>query len=132
MSAEQEIRAAVIAELQGDAVLGALVNRVYDGQPAKASPPNVSVGECAGSDWATKDKDGRELRIGITISDQTETATRIGQIMPLIEAAVRRVGGLAIGTWQIGSILLIRSRLVSLGEGRWSAIMDYRIRALQS
>ncbi|MEO8723151.1 MAG: DUF3168 domain-containing protein [Sphingobium sp.] len=132
MSAENEIRAAVIAELQSDTALSAHINRVYDGVPVKASTPSVSVGECAGSDWGTKDRNGRELRIGIAISDQTETATRIGQIMPLVEAAVRRVGTMTIGTWQIGSVLLVRSRLVSQGDGRWSAIMDYRIRTLQS
>lgn len=132
MSAENEVRAAIIALLRGDAAIGALINRVYDGVPAKSSTPTIAVSECSGSDWGSKDHDGRELRLGITISDQTETATRIGQIMPLVEAAVRRVGIALVGNWSIGSVVLVRSRIVPQSDGRWSAIMDYRLRALST
>lgn len=118
--------------IAGDAAIGALINRVYDGVPAKSSTPTIAVSECSGSDWGSKDHDGRELRLGITISDQTETATRIGQIMPLVEAAVRRVGIALVGNWSIGSVVLVRSRIVPQSDGRWSAIMDYRLRALST
>lgn len=65
MNADSDIRAALVALLQADGALNAQVNRVYDGAPAKASPPMVVVGDCIGSDWATKDKAGRELRLGV-------------------------------------------------------------------
>lgn len=130
MNADSDIRAALVALLQADGTLNAQVNRVYDGPPAKASPPMVVVGDCIGSDWATKDKAGRELRLGLTIEDDRETPSRISTIMPLVDAAVQGLSG-AIGAWQVGSLIMIRSRLVRNNAGRWVAVMDYRIRVLE-
>lgn len=129
MNAEGDIRAGVIALLRGDAALGGQVNRVHDGTPVKASPPTLIVGECSGTDWGTKDKMGRELRLALTIEDDLETPTRISTIMPLADAAVRGLTGTVAG-WQIGSLVLMRSRLLRTGAGRWSALLDYRIRVL--
>ena len=129
MNAEADIRAALIALLQGNGPLNARVNRVYDGAPAKATPPMVVIGECSGADWATKDKAGRELRIGLTIEDDRETHTRIAAIMPLVDAAVQGLSG-TIGAWHVGSLIMIRSRLLRNNAGRWNAVMDYRIRVL--
>lgn len=129
MNAEGDIRAAVIALLQGDAGLGAQVNRVHDGTPVKASPPTLIVGECSGVDWGTKDKAGRELRLALTIEDDLETPARISGIMPLADAAVRGLPSTVAG-WRIGSLVLMRSRLLRSGAGRWSALLEYRIRVL--
>ncbi len=129
MNAESDIRAALLAGLRGDTALSGAVNRIYDGTPVKATPPMVTVGECTGADWATKDRPGRELRIGIGIEDNLETPARIGGIMPLVDAAVRGLSG-TIGGWQVGSLLMVRSRLLRSREGRWNAVLDYRIRVL--
>lgn len=129
MNAEGEIRAALLAELRGDAALAAQVNRIYDGEPAKATPPLLVLDECAGSDWGTKDRPGRELRIGIRIEDDRETPARIGGIMPLVDVAAGRLSGTVAG-WQVGSLRLVRSRLVKARDGRWNAVMDYRVRVL--
>lgn len=130
MNADSEIRAALVALLQADAALAAQVNRVYDGPPAKATPPMAIVGDCIGSDWATKDKAGRELRLGLTVEDDRETPARISAIMPLVDAAVQGLSG-TIGIWNVGSLVMIRSRLVRSTAGRWAAVMDYRVRVLE-
>jgi len=129
VNAESDIRAAVVALLRGDAALIALVNRVHDGPPVKATPPMLIVGECSGADWGTKDRAGRELRLAITIEDDLETAARIRGIMPVADAAVQRLTS-AVGAWRVGSLRMIRSRLLRTGAGRWNALLDYRIRVL--
>lgn len=129
MNAESDIRAAVLAELRGDAALMAAVNRIHDGTPIKATPPTVVIGECEGADWATKDRPGRELRIAITIEDDRETPTRIGGLLPMVDGAVQRLSGTVAG-WRIGSLRMIRSRLLKGRNGRWNAVIDYRIRVL--
>ncbi|MCB2015845.1 MAG: DUF3168 domain-containing protein [Sphingobium sp.] len=129
MNAEYDIRGALIAELRGDVALTAQVNRIHDGVPDKATPPTMMVGECLGTDWAVKDKPGRELRIAITIEDDIETPTRISGIMPVTDAAVQRLTGTVAG-WQVGSLRMVRSRLLRTNAGRWNALMDYRIRVL--
>jgi len=130
MNADSDIRTALVALLQADSALNAQVNRVYDGVPAKATPPMVVVGDCIGSDWATKDKAGRELRLGVQIEDNRETPNRISAIMPLVDVAVQGLTG-TIGVWHVGSLVMIRSRLVRNSAGRWVAVMDYRIRVLE-
>lgn len=129
MNAETDIRAALIARLRADAALAAQVNRVHDGTPAKSTPPTLIVGECIGGDWGTKDRPGRELRIGLTVEDDIETPARIGGIMALADAAVQGLAGTVSG-WDIGSLTLVRSRLLRLNSGVWNALIDYRIRVL--
>lgn len=129
MSAEAEMRAALLAALRADAALMARVNRVHDDPPLKASPPMVVVGECSGTDWGTKDRPGRELRMSVTIEDDRETQARIAGIMPLVEAAVGSLPG-TVGIWQTGSLMLIRSRLYRTAAGRWVGLLEYRLRVL--
>ncbi len=129
MNAEHDIRAGLLAALRGDAALNAQVNRVHDGVPEKSTPPTLIVGECVGSDWGTKDRPGRELRIAFTIDDEGETTNRIGGIMALADAAVRGVAGPVAG-WEVASMTLMRSRLLRLNSRAWSALLDYRIRVL--
>lgn len=130
MSAEQEIRAAMIAGLRGHSGLSALVNRVFDGPPVKASVPYVVVGEFSGTDWGTKDRPGRELRLALSIIDEGETPTRIGTILPLVGIAVQGVVAAGVAGWEMGSLVLVRSRLVASAPSKWSAVMDYRLRVL--
>ena len=129
MTAESEIRDALIVALRADAALGNQVNRVHDGFPAKATPPVLIVGEVTGTDWGTKDRPGREVRIGLTIEDDIETPARIGGIMALADGAVQSLGSPVAG-WQIGSLRLVRSRLLRSNRGVWNALLDYRIRVL--
>lgn len=131
MNAETEIRAALMAQLRGDASLSGMVNRIHDGTPVKASAPYVSVGECIGTDWGCKDRDGREVRLSIAIVDEAESGGRIGQIMPLVEAGVRQVALAGVPGWQMGGAGLVRSRLVGQAQGRWTAVLDFRLRMLR-
>ena len=128
MSVETAMRDALYAELSGDGALNALINRVHDGPPAKASPPYVMLGEVTGGDWGTKTADGRELRVTVTVVDAGETSARVAGILPLVEAAVRRC--VVPAGWQAGSVVLSRSRLVAARAGEWSALMEFRLRLL--
>lgn len=129
LGAEAAARAALVAALRGDAGLMARVNRVHDDPPGRAAPPFVAVGECTGADWGTKDRPGREVRLTVTVEDDRETASRLAETMPLVEAAMRRVPE-AMAGWQAGSLVLVRSRLARTAAGRWVALFDYRLRVL--
>lgn len=129
MKADHDMRAAVLALLRDDAALGARINRVHDGMPAKATPPMLVVGECGGTDWGCKDRPGREVRITLTVEDDIETTTRIGGILTLTDEVVQRLSGTVAG-WSIASLRLVRSRLLRTNAGRWNGLMEYRIRVL--
>jgi hypothetical protein len=134
MSAELAVRAAVLSALRGDAALMGLTNGMYDGPPVKASEPYALVGEAIGSDWGTKDAEGREVRIALSLFDRQETPVRLGEMMGLAHAAVRAMGGMADG-WRIAGVALVRSRTAGAREpgrdGGWSAVADYRVRVMR-
>lgn len=66
-SAEGAVRARALALLGTDAELGATIHGVFDGTPPRASAPYVAVGAAEGSDWGTKDRIGREVRLTLAL-----------------------------------------------------------------
>ncbi|AUW59214.1 hypothetical protein C1T17_15075 [Sphingobium sp. SCG-1] len=128
MSAEMAVRTGVLAALQGDAALAALLNGVWDGAPVKASAPFAVVGECLGSEWGTKDRPGREVRVTLTVQDRREGGAGLAEMLALADAAVKRV---AVAGYDVGTVALLRSRVVRGREDGWRALVDYRVRVLQ-
>lgn len=127
MSAEMAVRAGVLTALQGDAALAALLNGVWDGVPVKASAPFAVVGECLGSDWGTKDRPGREVRVTLTVQDRREGGGGLAEMLALADAAVKRV---VVPGYEVGTVALLRSRVVRGREDGWRAVVDYRVRVL--
>jgi hypothetical protein len=134
MSAEWAVRAAMLAALNGNAALGSLLNGIYDGPPVKASAPYALIGDGIGSDWGTKDADGCEVRITLSLFDKMETPARLAQIMGRADAVVRGLHGPVDGGaegWRIVGVALIRSRTARAADQGWSSVIDYRMRVLR-
>ena len=127
MSAEMAVRAAVLAVLREDVALAAMLNGVWDGVPVKASAPFVIVGECLGAEWGTKDRAGREVRIGLTVQDRREGGAGLADMLALADAAVKRV---VVAGYEVGTVALLRSRVVRGREDGWRALVEYRVRGL--
>jgi hypothetical protein len=110
--AEQAVRGRALMLLKADAALAALVHGVFDGVPARASAPYVSVGAAEGSDWGTKDRAGRD----------DAAAGRI-------DAAVGGLRGAAEG-WEIVAARVVRTRFAFAREGGWRHELVVRCRCL--
>ncbi|MDO7843745.1 DUF3168 domain-containing protein [Sphingomonas immobilis] len=125
MSAEAEVHAALLAAVR--AVAG--LNGVYEGPAVKASPPYAEIGELLSADWSVKDRAGRELRVAIMLRDAAEGPGRLhalaGAVGDAVEAMPRVLGG-----WQVASLAFVRTRVLRPGAGRWSAVVEYRVRVL--
>jgi len=125
MSAEAVAPAALLAALKGLTGL----NGVFEGSPVKATPPYAEIGETLSGDWSVKDRDGRELRLAVTIRDAAETPARVQALAnaagATIEALPRDLPG-----WRIASLVFVRTRLLRPAPGRWSAVIEYRVRML--
>ena len=125
--AEQAVRGRALMLLKADAALAALVHGVFDGVPARASAPYVSVGAAEGSDWGTKDRPGREVRLGVVLH---------GRGAGLDDAAAGRidavVGGLrgAAEDWEIVGARVVRTRFAFAREGGWRHELVVRCRCL--
>ena len=125
MSAESVVQAALLAGLRGVAGL----NGVFEGPPVKATPPYAEIGELLSGDWSVKDRDGRELRLAVTVRDAGETAARVQALGDAVGAAI---AGLPrdLDGWRVASLVFVRSRLLRPAPGRWSAVIEYRVRML--
>lgn len=125
------VRAAIVDALRGDATLAAELNGVFDGPAVRASAPHAEVGDGLATDWGTKDARGREVRIAVTIRDLAETPTRLGG---LVDAAERAIEGAArdLDGWRVASLAFVRSRMAGEGPGKWVAVIEYRVRVLET
>lgn len=125
--AEQAVRAKALALLEGDAELAGMVHGIFDGTPPRVSAPYVAVGAAEGSDWGTKDRAGREIRltlalVGVGSGIDDKAAARI-------EAVVAALRG-AAGAWAVVGARTIRTRFTFAREGGWRHDIMVRCRCL--
>lgn len=128
MSAEGTLALAVATALRGAGGLAGL-NGVFVGPPVKATPPYAEIGEVLGIDWSVKDRVGRELRVSVTLRDAGETAARVQALSDAAGGAIEALPRVIDG-WAVASVALARSRLAASAPGRWTALLDYRVRML--
>ncbi|ODP37031.1 DUF3168 domain-containing protein [Sphingomonas turrisvirgatae] len=131
MSAHIELQAALVAAIASDPVLSDTLTRVFDAPPIRAARPYALVEDAVLTDWSTKDMAGREGRVAVTLFDLGERPVRAQQLAGSTEEAVLAMPAQLGGGWRIISLMLIRSRLVREGEGRWAATSEFRIRMLR-
>lgn len=126
MSAGGAVAARLAAMLEADAELLRKVNGVYDQPTPRASPPLIEIGAVVTSDWGTKDRAGRELRIEVRhiamVRDDGVVAERIMAVVPMLR-------GIA-GDWEIVAARLMRTRGSHDRQGRWEQSFEVRVRCL--
>ncbi len=125
--AEQAVRRRALAVLGGDEALAGLIHGVFDGVPPRASAPYVSVGAAEGSDWGTKDRAGREVRLSLTLYGQGAGVDDAAA--GRIEAVIAGLRGEADG-WDIVGARVVRTRFAFVREGGWRHEMVVRCRCL--
>lgn len=129
MSAEAALRSALVTALRAEPGLTAL-NGVFAGPTVRASEPYAEIADVQASDWSTKDARGRELRVAVRVRDLSETSARVSA---LCEAVERAVAGLppVLDGWRVASCVFRRSRVASEAPGRWTGMVEHRVRMLE-
>ncbi len=125
--AEQAVRGRALALLAGDAELAGVVHGVFDGTPPRDSAPYVVVGAAEGSDWGTKDRAGREVRLTLTLVGVGSAVDDIAA--GRIDAAVAGLRG-AADDWSVVSARVMRTRFGFAREGGWRHEVVVRCRCL--
>lgn len=126
---EAAVRRAMIAAIDRDAALGAAINGVFEPGAAGITAPYVLLGGLAARDWGTKDREGREIVVTLSVHDARREGDGIAQIAAQVAAAV---GGLQRGGegFGIASVRLRKCDIARAKNGEWVAVMDFRVRAL--
>lgn len=127
-SAEQAVRARVLALLAGDDALAGLVHGIFDGTPPRASAPYVTVGAAEGADWGTKDRAGREIRLTLALAGVGSGVD--DRAAARIEVAAMGLRGPA-GVWTVMGARIVRTRFGYARDGGWRHEVVVRCRCLQ-
>lgn len=127
--ANQVLQVAAVAALSAHPVLTAQLSGIYDGPPQRAAFPYVSVTDGLTSDWSTKTKQGREVRLAFTVWDDGEAATRLSSLMGHVDDAILAMPRDLPG-WRIASLVFLRSIVVRDAAGPWAGLVEHRVRML--
>lgn len=131
MSAQAVLQAAFVAAIEAHAPLTDALTGIFDAPPMRAARPHALVEEAVLTDWGTKDMAGREARITVALRDQGERPERLRTLASAVEEAVAAMPPALGEGWRVASLVLLRSRLVREGEGRWTALIEFRVRVLR-
>ncbi|WP_428678790.1 DUF3168 domain-containing protein [Sphingopyxis sp.] len=126
-TAEQAVRARVLALLVSDEALAGRVHGVFDGNPPRVTAPYIVVGGAESSGWGTKDRPGREVRLTVTLFGAGES--RADEAAAGIERAVGSLRGPA-DVWAIVGACVVRTRFAFAREGGWRQEVVVRCRCL--
>lgn len=100
MRASLALQRQLVAVLAADVALSARGLKLYDGPPADARPPYLSVGADEVSDWGFKGGEGRVHRFSVTLWDGRESLAGAKEILGEVEAGVlampRRFAGVRL------------------------------------
>jgi len=130
MSLEQNFAIAVTDWLAGDTALIAQVNGVFHRQPTQIAAPYVVLDDVLATDWSTKDRAGRELRLAFMVRDGSDDAHPVAAIAATLESRLATIPREA-SSYQLVSLTPVRSRTLRIGA-LWTITLDYRARILQS
>jgi hypothetical protein len=122
VSAGSAVQAAIAAALDD---VGELAG-VFDGPPARAAYPYVTIDAATETDWSHKTGEGREVLIGLTVWD--DQPVRLHELADEVEARVAAVPG--VSSWHLVTMRLMRRRVLRDVAGPWAAAIEFRARML--
>lgn len=126
---EAGVRRTIIAAIAASPALTDAINGVFEPGAAGMTAPYVLVEAMTARDWGTKDRDGREMIVNLSIHDARREGEGVAGLAALVAAAVLGVARSGDG-YAIGSVRLRRSDIARRKNGAWVATIDFRVRAL--
>ena len=123
---ENDLRAALIAWLAADPALAGL-NAIEEEAPLSVTPPWLGIAASASTDWGTKDRPGREVRIALEVESYTDLTAGDAPLLGAIERRVLDLPPFHPG-FELASIRFLRARSEARGDNRRAALLEYRIR----
>ena len=123
---ENDLRAALIGWLAADPALAAL-NAIEEEAPLSVTPPWLGIAASASTDWGTKDRAGREVRVALELESHTDLTAGDAGLLSAIEQRVLDLPPFQPG-FELASIRFLRSRSEARADNRRAALLEYRFR----
>lgn len=123
---ENFLRAELINWLRADPAL-TTINAIEEEAPISASAPWLGIAASASTDWGTKDRPGREVRIALELESRADEPDADG---PLVGAIEQRVLGLPPfhSNFELASIRFLRARSEERAGNLRGALLEFRFR----
>jgi hypothetical protein len=125
---ENELRAKLIAWLLADPELAGL-NAVEEESPLRATPPWLGIAASAATDWGSKDRLGREVRIALELVTRGDDPSLGNTLAQAIETRVTSIPADQT-TFTIVTARFLRSRTERRSENMRAALIEFRFRIL--
>ena len=126
---ENHLRADLLEWLRSDPALAGL-NAIEEETPLRASAPWLGIAASASTDWGTKDRPGREVRVALELESRADRPDADAAILAAVE---RRVLGLPPfhAGFELASIRFLRARSEARANNRRAALLEFRFRILE-
>lgn len=123
---ENHLRAAVLEWLRNDPNL-ASINAIEEESPVTASAPWLGIAASASTDWGTKDRFGREVRIALELESRADEPEADGPLLNAIERRVLSLPPFHTG-FELASIRFLRARSEEREGNLRGALLEFRFR----
>jgi hypothetical protein len=123
------LRAALIDWLRSDTFLATELNSVNEEAPVAATPPWLSLVASASTDWSTKTRVGREIRIALELHVRSDDPGAWAAVVQGIEARLEAFPRLH-PTFEVASTTFLRARAEQRSGNRRAMLLEYRFRIL--
>ena len=120
-----ELQRALVVALEGDGVLRARGLRLFDGPPADARPPYLSVGQDVVTDRGWKGGGGLEHRFGVTLWAAREGFAAAKEVLAEVERVVLAMPA-RIGTARITHLRLLRASVRRSPRSWTQGVLEFR------
>lgn len=128
---ESEFRTILLGWLASDPVLSGGLNDIAEEAPSRAALPWVGIAASASTDWSTKTRRGREVRIALELQTRgelaDETAALVRQIEDRIDSLPRQHAALFLV-----NTTFLRARAEQRPRNTRAVLIEYRFRILEA
>ena len=128
---ETTLRAALVEWLCADAILANLVNTIAEEAPSRTAPPWLGIVASASTDWSTKDRAGREVRIALELHCRGDDPGTAAAIIPAIEARIEALPRIQ-PDFEIVTTTFLRARAEQRPANTRAVLLEYRFRLLST
>lgn len=126
---ETALRAALIGWLASDPALAGRLNAVTEEVPARAAPPWLALIASASTDWSTKDRSGREVRVVLELVCRGDRSDAAAGLAAAIEARIVALPR-AQPAFALVSSAFLRARTEQRAGNLRAILTEYRFRLL--
>lgn len=126
---EIPLRAALLAWLAADPVLGPQLNAIVEEAPSRTALPWLAVATSASADWSAKEVTGREVRVALELHCRGDQPGAAADLVTAIEARIAVLPPAQTGL-QVVTVTFLRARAEMRSANTRAVLLEYRFRVL--